>query len=412
MPHSPAPTRTPIAKAAKTIPITGPVGTAETRSDTVEQAQWPPGDTEATTERYSLLCSGSGPANGGRLRLLVLWSVAGASDLIGWVTTMGLASEGSEEQPSLTTVQKRDCLGSDRGETTQDFTSTTVDTAVRRDDTGADPPLLVALGGEELQKEEHGRRRSSGCRKASRSRIGPRTFGCPGDRPSRRCVHANVGKPGQRGGRRGRAAELRAETGNRRLHICVANDGVKGPRVHRCLTRRPSGLVDFLSVSLRARMARGASLQSNTWPQRSRGLKRFRRSQEKTLSPTGNDWKHQQEVTPVGLSLARRVSQSHGGHWDGRALEGENRREMTSLSQKSFFLTLRREDLQDAAVGAHAEASVLTLHRETFPASSSCSVSGVQPPPRPTLLGPGRPRDCGVHRCGGVGVWGRRLTDV
>lgn len=43
-------------------------------------------------------------------------------------------------------------------------------------------------------------------------------------------------------------------------------------------------------------------------------------------------------------------------------------------------LTLRYEDLQDVLVHGHAEASVLTLHCETLPASS-CSASTVQPLP-------------------------------
>lgn len=37
-------------------------------------------------------------------------------------------------------------------------------------------------------------------------------------------------------------------------------------------------------------------------------------SQEQTLSPTGNDREHQQEMAPIGLSLARRVPQSHCSH--------------------------------------------------------------------------------------------------
>ncbi len=46
----------------------------------------------------------------------------------------------------------------------------------------------------------------------------------------------------------------------------------------------------------------------------------FGLSQEQNLSPTGNDWEHQQEMAPIKLSLARRVPQSHSSHRDRHAL--------------------------------------------------------------------------------------------
>lgn len=50
---------------------------------------------ESPSRRYSPLCCVSGPAGGGALSLLVLWPVGGfsslcASELMDWVTTMGL----------------------------------------------------------------------------------------------------------------------------------------------------------------------------------------------------------------------------------------------------------------------------------------------------------------------------------
>lgn len=64
----------------------------------------------------------------------------------------------------------------------------------------------------------------------------------------------------------------------------------------------------------------------------------------------------------------------------------------------ALHLILRYEDLQDVLVHSHAEASVLTLHRETLSASS-CSASTVQPLPQPVLLSPGRLHSQRIHHC-------------
>lgn len=68
-----------------------------------------------------------------------------------------------------------------------------------------------------------------------------------------------------------------------------------------------------------------------------------------------------------------------------------------------LHLIQRYEDLQDVLVDGHAEASVLTLHRETL-AAYSRSASTVQPLPQSALLGPGRPHNQRIyhrsHVCG------------
>lgn len=98
MHHTPPIRQTPITKAAKTIPITGPICTTEPEGS-VQEGVWrlvKQSHSNMTIKKwYSLICSGSGLATGGALSLLVLWpagglSSLGGSEIIGWVTTMGL----------------------------------------------------------------------------------------------------------------------------------------------------------------------------------------------------------------------------------------------------------------------------------------------------------------------------------